>query len=202
MMLLANAGTGERPMSNELLDLMTARSGHFRFESGHHGDVWLDLDGLFRRPTALSPFVSELAGRLASHRIEGVCGSLTGGAFLAQLVARELDGEFSYTERIAVTSTTRYRLPSGLRGAVAGKRIAIVDDAINAGSAVRGTYQELVAHGGRPVVIGALLVLGSAAAPCAAEANLPLEYLAHRSSNLWEPAACPLCASGSPLDDV
>jgi orotate phosphoribosyltransferase len=181
---------------------MTAHSGHFRFASGHHGDLWLDLDGLFRRPTALFPFVSELAGRLASHRIEGVCGPLTGGAFLAQLVARELDGEFSYTERIAMRSTTSYRLPSGLRGAVAGKRIAIVDDAINAGSAVRGTVQELEACGGKPVVLGALLVLGSAAAAFAAEANLPLEQLAHRPSNLWEPEACPLCAARVPLVEV
>ncbi len=26
------------------MGLVGARTGHFRFESGHHGDTWLDLD--------------------------------------------------------------------------------------------------------------------------------------------------------------
>jgi len=186
-------------MLEYLLNLMSSRYGHFRFVSGDHGDIWLDLDSLFRRPSALAPFVSALAERLDGYRVDVVCGPLTGGGFLAQLIARELDVGFAYTEMIAPTS---YRLPTGLREGVAGSRIALVDDVINAGAAVRGTYRAVVAHGGQPVVVGALLVLGSAAAAFAADASLPLECLAHRPSNLWEPAACPLCASGSPLDGV
>ena len=81
--------------SAQLLDLMSPRGGHFRFVSGHHGDAWLDLDGLFRRPMALAPFVTALAERLARFSLDGVCGPLTGGAFLAQLIARELDIAFS-----------------------------------------------------------------------------------------------------------
>lgn len=185
--------------SDRVFHMMAPRSGHFRLASGHHGDLWLALDLLFRRPTALAPFVSALAERLDRHRIDAVCGPLTGGAFLAQLIARELDVAFAYTE---LSAPMCYRLPSGLRDGVAGTRIALVDDVINAGSAVRGTYQTVVAHGGQPVVVGALLVLGSAASAFAAEASLPLECLAHRPSNLWEPAACPLCAAGSPLDAV
>ncbi len=30
-----------------LLDAVDASRGHFLYESGHHGDLWLDLDALF-----------------------------------------------------------------------------------------------------------------------------------------------------------
>lgn len=187
--------------SAQLLDLMSPRGGHFRFVSGHHGDAWLDLDGLFRRPVALAPFVTALAERLARFSLDGVCGPLTGGAFLAQLIARELDIAFFYVERVAPTDGAAFALPGTSQDEVVGKRIALVDDVTNAGSAVRGTYAALLACGGTPVVLGALLVLGSAAATFAAEVDIPLEGLALRESTLWEPAACPLCAAGVPLDE-
>ena len=83
----------------DLLTLAGSRSGHFRLESGHHAELWLDLDALFARPAVLRPFVSELATRVATHRIDLVCGPLNGGAFLAELIALELGVEFGFAER-------------------------------------------------------------------------------------------------------
>jgi orotate phosphoribosyltransferase len=39
-----------------LIEALAARRGHFRLESGHHGELWLDLDPLFARPARLAPF--------------------------------------------------------------------------------------------------------------------------------------------------
>jgi orotate phosphoribosyltransferase len=188
-----------------LMQLLAARTGHFQFESGLHGDLWLDLDALFLRPARLRPFIAALATCLTTHTVNMVCGPMTGGAFLAQMVASALDVECCYAERIvqaqrdAPTSVT-YRVPDALRGTLRGKSIAIVDDVINAGSAVRGTATDLTACGAHLVAIGALLVLGDAAARLAADANVPLESLAALPHTLWETATCPLCASGMPLD--
>src|SRR3954451_18896335 len=142
------------PLHEELLALVPRRQGHFRLESGHHGDLWLDLDSLFLRPARLRRFAAALALRFAEHSIEAVCGPLVGGAFLAQAVAAELDVEFYHTERVATTVgdglyPANYRLPDTLRQRISGKRVAIVDDAINAGSAVRATYRNLQASGAR-----------------------------------------------------
>jgi orotate phosphoribosyltransferase len=194
-------------MQDELLDLLAARTGHFRLESGHHGNLWLDLDPLFLRPARLQRFAADLAGRLAGHRVEVICGPLTGGAFVAQLIAAELDLEFSYAERHApphtdALYTVEYRLPTALRYMVAGKTVAIVDDVINAGSAVRGTYDDLRVCGARPVAVGALLVLGGSAARFAAERKLPLARIAALDNVVWVPSECPLCAAGVPLEDV
>ncbi|HEV3098050.1 MAG TPA: orotate phosphoribosyltransferase, partial [Candidatus Dormibacteraeota bacterium] len=63
-------------MRDDLLSLVASRSGHFRLESGHHADTWMELDQLFRSPAALRPFIAELAGRFRPHRIDTVCGPL------------------------------------------------------------------------------------------------------------------------------
>ncbi len=194
-------------MENELLGLLAARTGHFRLESGHHGDLWLDLDPLFLRPTRLRGFAAALASRFAAYDVEAICGPLNGGAFVAQLIAAELGVAFSYTERHAPTRTdalyaVEYRLPAGLRGPIGGKTVAIVDDVINAGSAVRATYAALRACGARPIALGALLVLGGGAARFAADSALPLEYLSRRESHIWIPSECPLCAANVPLVDM
>jgi orotate phosphoribosyltransferase len=77
--------------------------------------------------------------------------------------------------------------------------VAIVDDAINAGSATHATFTALMALGARPVAVGALLILGEMALPFFATKNLAVESVARLANELWEPAACPLCAAGVPL---
>ena len=194
-------------LARELINLLAARKGHFRLESGHHGNLWIDLDLLFLRPDRLQPFAAELAKRLSTHNIEAVCGPMVGGALLAQMVASELEVEFYYAERIApqpgnALYSAKYRLPEALRRNVRGKAVAILDDVINAGSAVRGTFADLQACGARPVTLGALLVLGSSASTFAAENNLALESIACLDNDLWAPSECPLCAAHVPLENT
>jgi orotate phosphoribosyltransferase len=191
-------------VDEEIVRLLAGRRGHFLLESGHHGDLWLDLDGVFVRPTRVARFAGELATRLAAHEIEAVCGPLVGGAFLAEMIASCLDLEFFYSERSARRGgglyAVDYRLPAALGGVVRGKRVAIVDDVVNAASATRATFEALRGCGARTVAIGALLTLGSAAPAFADEEGLALERLAALPNTLWEPRGCPLCAAGIPLE--
>ena len=100
-----------------LLDLVPARRGHFEYESGHHGDLWLDLDTLFLRPRRLQPYVPSSRSQVARHEPEVVCGPLVGGAFVAQSVAAELDIDFCYTARHdGRTSCRRPSMPPSAAG--------------------------------------------------------------------------------------
>jgi orotate phosphoribosyltransferase len=187
-----------------LLDLLEVRRGHFRYESGYHGEIWLDLDTLFLKPRALTPFVQELAARLARRDVEVVAGPLTGGAFLAQMIAAELGALFAYTEPQRSSSSDRlfpvlYRLPDAMARVLKGKRVAIVDDVVNAGSAIRGTFNALVEAGAVPTAVGALLTLSDAAGPFIRENGMALEHLATLASPLWAPADCPHCACDAPF---
>ncbi|HXN56971.1 MAG TPA: phosphoribosyltransferase family protein [Candidatus Angelobacter sp.] len=189
----------------DLLTLVGSRTGHFRLESGHHTDRWLELDQLFVRPAVLRPFASELAGRVASHGVDIVCGPLSGGAFLAELMALELGVEFVFAERIvrqrAGLFPVDYRIPLALRAALHGKRVAIVDDAISMGSAVGATIADLETCQATVVVVGALIVMGPAGPEFAAARGLPLERLTDLPLHTWLPGACQLCTSGSPVAD-
>src|SRR5689334_16979727 len=91
------------PLQQEFLALLPRYQGPFRLESCHHADLWLVLHSLFLRPARLRRFAGALALRLGGLAIQAVCGPLVGGAFLAQMVAAELDVEFYHTERVVST---------------------------------------------------------------------------------------------------
>jgi orotate phosphoribosyltransferase len=186
-----------------VLSLMSARTGHFPLESGHHGELWLELDTLFWEPTAVEPPARRLAELIRPHAPDVVCGPLVGGAFLAQLVAMRLGVRFCHTERVSAGDgglyAATYRLPGALADRLRGLRVAVVDDVVNAGSSVRATLAALTQAGARPVALGALLTLGSTPATVAAAAGLPLETVATRENEIWEPQRCPRCANGEPL---
>jgi orotate phosphoribosyltransferase len=194
-------------MNTELLNDLPAREGHFLLESGHHTDLWLTLDNLFVSPRHVGPLVKTLAGRLQRHDVAAVCGPLQGGAFLAQSVATVLGLDFYFSEPAGhrhdhTLFGTEYRIPNELQRRMSGQRIAIVDDVISAGSSVRATVSAAVDAGATIGAIGTLLVLGTIALDHFAGLAIPVESLAQRDFALWEPSACPLCAAGTPLENL
>jgi orotate phosphoribosyltransferase len=194
----------------ELVSQLPGRIGHFRLESGHHSDLWTDLELLCLRPEFVRQRAAALALRLRQHRVDAVCGPLVEGAFVALMVASDLDVEFYYAERFAPQSDgpphllfrVEYRVPPALRSRLRGKRVVIVNDVISAGSAVRGTLADLASCGAETVAIAALAVLGRSAIEFADLNQLPLESLASFPFTMWTPAECPLCRSGVALDNM
>ena len=191
-------------MQKLVAQLVPRREGHFVFESGHHGQVWLDLELLFLRPERVQPLAEALADRLRAYQPSAVCGPLVEGAFVGLMVASSLRLPFSYSEPVRDQRATglfpvAYPIPTSLQPKLRGQRVAIVNDIINAGSAVRGTLASLKECGAQPVAIGALAVYGGAATELAAAHGVVLETLASLPSRIWEPGACPLCADGVPL---
>jgi orotate phosphoribosyltransferase len=189
---------------DEVLGRLEVHRGHFRYESGHHADLWIDLERLFLDPERIRPMAAELARRLAVHEPEAVCGPLVEGAFVAMMVASELGVAFTYAARFPEGREglfpVDYRVPEPQRDVLSGRRVAIVNDVVSAGSAVRGTLADLRALGAQAMALGTLLVVGDSAPGFAADNGLALETLATIPSTLWPPAACPLCAAGVPLE--
>jgi orotate phosphoribosyltransferase len=189
----------------DVLSAVPARKGHFRLESGYHTDVWLTLDALFTDQAAIAPEVDALAARLRAYPLTGVCGPFVGGAFLAQALAARLGLKFFYTQASPDVPQSgmfkaAYRLTPELRRLAAGHRLAVVDEAISAGSSVRATIAEATDAGATVVVVAALLALGETGVAHFAAAGLPLETLDRRPLVMWTPDDCPLCQSGLPLE--
>ena len=196
-----------KPTATSFFELTARRRGHFQVESGHHSELWFDLDALFAVPRRIDPFVSQLTDSLRPCNVAAVCGPLLGGAFLAQLIAQALDVEFCFTERVMPRNATglyqaSYVLPAAFTARIRGRRIAMVDDVMSAGSALRGTYNELQTLGAIPAVAGALMVLGSTGTDFFAKQQVAVEAVVRESYSLWLPSECPLCAAGTRLENV
>lgn len=193
-------------MQDEIAQLLPEREGHFVFESGHHGAIWLDLERLMLEPERVRPYIDALGERLRAHRAEAVCGPLVEGAFVGLMVASSLRLPFTYALPVRDAAATglfpvSYTIPKPLERELAGKRVAIVNDVINAGSAVRGTLISLVRCGAVPVAIGSLAVYGESARELASTHGAVLEALAEFPSLIWESSVCPLCAKGVPFSE-
>jgi orotate phosphoribosyltransferase len=178
-----------------------ATRGHFRYESGHHGDLWLDLDALLMDARAVHGWAMALAEQVAPWRPEVVCGPLTGGAFVAQALAAALGADFAFAERRLVEGHAAYRIPDRLRARLAGRRVVLADDAVNAGSALLATLEDARRYGAELAGFASLITLGDAATTLAARHRVPFAHLVALERSLWPAQACPLCAEGVPLQD-
>ena len=178
-----------------MIELARPRLGHFDLGTGFHGDVWLDLDALFLRPSLLRPHVGMLAERLREHRIDAVCGPMEGGALLACAIA----------DRLGVAFLPGYRAPAGgydlpdVPGGIGGWRVAVADDAVNLGTAVLACAALLRDGGAVPVAVAALLSLGPASATVTEAISVPLYSAGAVQSHAWPAAQCLLCAGGIAL---
>jgi orotate phosphoribosyltransferase len=130
---------------------------------------------------------------------------MVGGALVAQLVAAKLDVECYFTQRVRSPDVDggapRYRLPNVFRRLANGKTVAVVDDAINAGSAVLGSLAELATAGACVSVVGTFVALGAATDVFPTGGKIRLESILSIPSGFWPASECLLCSAGVPLDD-
>jgi orotate phosphoribosyltransferase len=172
-------------------------TGHFVFESGYHGDTWLDLDKLASEPRRLCDLSEQLAGRLERYGADLVCGPLEGGAFVAQWVAAALGTAFAYSRRASSADPAAaplYVVPQGFD--VAGCQAVVVDDAINLGSATLATAASLAARGCEVVAVGSPIVCVPAGAAVGDRLGVPQVWLAEVTSTVWGRKDCPHCGAG------
>lgn len=173
-------------MSTDLL-----RRGHFVFESGHHGDTWLDLDLLISDPRQTRAEADRLAAILRYHPADAVVGPLDGGAFLAQWVAAALGLRFGYTTRELVEGTPKYALPTSID--LRGARVVVVDDAINLGSATEATVRALAEAGAHLVALASVFVCAPTGPAVGPRLGLPQVWLTEVQTRTWPAESCPTC---------
>jgi orotate phosphoribosyltransferase len=170
--------------------------------------VWLELDALLLRPAVLRQPVRWMADRLREHVVDAVCGPVEGGAFLAYAVADLLTAAFLPGYRTP-GETAGYHLPPvpgdhsrAAFGGIAGWRVGIVDDAVNAGTAVAACAAAVRARGAVPVAVTSLLALGDASEAIPERLGAPFYPAATLPSRTWPAARCDLCAKAIPLSPV
>src|SRR5690349_5524654 len=123
-------------------------SGHFVLSSGRHSDEYWEKFRLLEWPRVTQQLCSEIVQGYQAREIEAVVGPTTGGALLAQEVARQLNTRCLLAEPS----------PAGGRELRRGfvlhpfERVLIIDDVLTTGLSLRETLHAL--EGYRPDIVG------------------------------------------------
>jgi orotate phosphoribosyltransferase len=181
----------------ELLDLFkrlgVVSSGHFVLSSGRHSDEYWEKFRLLEWPRVTQQLCSVIAQRYATREIEAVVGPTTGGALLAQEVARQLDTRCLLAEPSA-NGGRELR-----RGFVLhpSERVLIVDDVLTTGLSLRETLHALSAY--KPDIRGIEVLIDRSEGVARRQFGVACHALLTVAACTYSPEECPLCAQGMPV---
>jgi len=175
---------------------------HFVYTSGRHGSSYVNKNALYPRTREISLMCLALAERFDGDGIEAVIAPAIGGIVMSQWVAHHLsvmagkeilgvfvekapDGGFAFTREYD-------RL-------VSGKNVLAVEDVLTTGGSLRKVIEATRAADGRVGHVAALCNRGSLSIE-----NFPgirkFTVLLDFPLESWDPAECPLCAAGVPVN--
>lgn len=167
-------------------------TGHFRLSSGLHSANYVQCALLLEDPRNAKAIGEALGTRLRELGAQRVVAPALGGVIIGYTVAEALELPFVFTERKEGQMTLRRGFHIG-----DGERVVIVEDVVTTGKSTRETADVIAKHAGRVVGFASILNRSGRANPFDPdpyEALLALDFATHEES------ACPLCASGVPLD--
>ena len=175
------------------------REGHFQYESGRHGQHYVEKTRLLERPWVTQDLCCELAANLEHLGAMVVAGPTTGGMLLAYQTAACLGKPtLSYFAEPSESGSGR----SFGRGFTfePGQKTLVVDDVLTTGGSIRDTINAVREAGGEPVGVGVIVDrTNGATTPGDAFDGLPFFACLSIDVPSYAPEECPLCASGVSL---
>lgn len=165
--------------------------GHFQLSSGLHSDTYLQAARVLQYPQYAEMCGKRLAASCVVWQPTLIVGPAMGGIVIAQEVGRALQVRTIFTERVDGAMTLR-------RGFTVSPddRVLIVEDIITTGGSAREVATFLRSAGA--TIVGYAAVLDRSGG--AATFDAPLETLGALTVQTYEPASCPLCAAGIPIE--
>ena len=179
--------------------------GHFDYDNGYHGRVYLNPHQLFRHPSTIWRFAQDLIDLMPSElvqRTEVVAGPVTGGALLAHTLAGLLDSRRSLTHPPCSFAPFNYDPAAGFalrslyRREIAGKRVLLADDVRNTGQTFARCAALVQEASG--TVVATVEIYDR----CEATVDLGVPNVAlaeYRAPENYPAAECPLCQAGVPI---
>ncbi len=170
--------------------------GHFELRSGLHSDQYFQCAQVLQYPRITArlceALVAKLEARLgAGAKVHGVIAPAMGGLFVGHEVAKALDVLSIFAEKQDNKLVLRrgFKIPKGASFVVA-------EDVITRGGRVQETIDIVTGCGGHVAAVAVLVDRsgGKAVFPCPTVSLLQMEPVT------YDPAKCPLCAAGTPIE--
>jgi orotate phosphoribosyltransferase len=183
--------------NSELLDMFqqlgVVSNGHFVLSSGRHSNEYWEKFRLLEWPRVTEQLCRQIASRYTQSGIDAVIGPTTGGALLAQEVARQLDARFLLAEP---TSDGGRELR---RGFVlhSSERVLIVDDVLTTGLSLRETLSAIERF--QPEIVGIEVLIDRSGGDATAQFGVSCRALLTVSAHTYYSEECPMCKEGIPI---
>jgi len=168
-------------------------NGHFLLSSGRHSNEYWEKFRLLEWPRVTEQLCNQIASRYQLSGIEAVIGPTTGGALLAQEVARQLDA------RCLLAEPTPFGGRELRRGFAlhASERVLIVDDVLTTGLSLRETLSTIERF--RPEVVGIEVLIDRSGGDAISQFGVPCHALLTVSAQTYSSEECPMCREGVPI---
>ena len=166
-------------------------TGHFQLRSGLHSDHFFQAALLLQYPDKAETVCRYLAQNFADQPIETVISPAVGGLIVGQEVARALGCRAIFADK----EDGQLVLKRGF-SLKKGEKVLVAEDVVTKGGRVQQTI-DLVRSFGAKVVAVAVIVDRSGG-----EAKFDVPFFSALQLNLptFDPAECPLCKKGLPID--
>lgn len=171
---------------------------HFLLPSGHHAPEYIDKSLVTTEPSFTEGLGAVIAKHFAQWPVDVVLSTGLGALILAHCVARALPSRpiLVYATKGVSGPHRRVTLPEEFERFVGkGTKVLIVEDLITTGETLRLLIRLVEQKGGTVVGIGCLWQRNSSI-----DLRKDVFSLVRRDFPTYDPATCPLCAEGRPLN--
>jgi orotate phosphoribosyltransferase len=165
-------------------------TGHFRLSSGRHSDRFIQKFRILEHPPLVEAVAKEIAAAFAASKPTIVVSAAVGGIVLGYEVARQLGVDAIFVEKEDGRAVLRRSFT--LRP---DDRALVVEDVVTTGLSVREVIDVVRAAGAQVAGVGVIVQRG------AADFGVPTRALLDMPLQSFDPAECPQCAAGQPIDD-
>jgi len=187
------------PEAESILELFRSSgaylNGHFRLTSGRHSPAYLQCALVLQYPrhaATLGGLLADALRNLAPEPAGVVVSPALGGLIIGHEVARAMGARFIFTER---DPSGRMTLRRGF-AVEPGERALIVEDVITTGGSTHEVVDVMRWAGARPLAAGSIVDRSGGQA----DVGAPRIALVTIEVPSYDPAACPLCAEGVPVE--
>jgi orotate phosphoribosyltransferase len=166
--------------------------GHFRLSSGLHSTGYLQSALVLQHPANAASLGLGIAAKMKELKPTAVLSPAMGGLIIGHEVARALGVRAIFAERAGGTELALRR------GFSLGPsdRVLVVEDVFTTGKSTRETME--VARQAGAEIVGAAAIIDRSGG--AIDFGVPSHALARLSVPTYDPAECPLCANGVPVE--
>ncbi len=182
---------GKNLTNNEMIEIFKSSGGllegHFLLTSGRHSDRYMQCAKLFIQPEKAEVLCAALSEKLKDVKINMVASPAVGGIIMGYIMARHLNAENVFCERVDGKMTLRrgFEIP-------AGSRVLVVEDVVTTGGSVKEVVELVKACGATVAAVASVVDRSNG------QVDFGVTYKALLSMDVtsYDASDCPICKAG------